>query len=262
MADSQRIGDSPPAARRTGIPTGGLIFKGVAATCWSATRLTGSDGAVLAVMTGASKQRELVFATDPIAQQIDELQFTLGEGPCLDAYVAAQPLLCPRLGTGAEASRWPAFCADAVDMGVSAVFAFPVPGHRRPMGVLELYRREAGDLDVAELESASACAVAIGHTLMDNWDALTATAGSADLAIESAALHEAAVNGPSDPFSRSQVYVAAGMVAVQLAVPVDEGLDRLRAYAYGTGESVTEIAADIVARRLSMAGQRDDAKDG
>ncbi|MFI9402303.1 hypothetical protein [Nocardia sp. NPDC052316] len=57
-------------------------------------------------------------------------------------------------------------------------------------------------------------------------------------------------------FSRTEVYIAAGMVAVQLAVPSDEGLDRLRACAYAQRRSRTAVAADIVARRLPLRGNR------
>jgi hypothetical protein len=50
------------------------------------------------------------------------------------------------------------------------------------------------------------------------------------------------------------------MVAVQLAVPAAEGLDRLRAYSYAQGRSIAAVAADIVARRLWLRGERDEAE--
>ena len=103
--------------------------------------------------------------------------------------------------------------------------------------------------------------MAIGHTLVGNWDALTAATGDRTAAIESVALHGSS-GGAAHPFSRSQVYVAAGMVAVQLAVPVDEGLDRLRAYSYATGQSLSVVANDVVTRRVSLASHREGDQDG
>lgn len=65
----------------------GSLFSGVGVVCEAAARLTGvDDGAAVAVLTASKLLAELVYATDAIAQQIDELQFTVGDGPCLDAY--------------------------------------------------------------------------------------------------------------------------------------------------------------------------------
>lgn len=241
--------------RRSGTNTdetsGDSLFAGVGGVCQTAARLTGVDGAGAAVLT-ASSSRELVYATDALAQQIDELQFIIGEGPCLDAYVQNRPQLCGQLGASAVAARWPGFVADVVELGVAAVFVFPVPGRQRPLGVLELYRRTAGELNDGEQESARVCAAMVGQTMLANWELQAARAGSADRAIDAAALTGADRAESADAFTRSQVYVAAGMVAVQLAIAVEAALDRLRAYSYANRRSVSAVAADIVARRLSM----------
>jgi hypothetical protein len=119
--DSTDASDYEPGLR------GSPLFTGVVAVCDTVTRLAGVDGAAVAVFA-PSHSRELVYATDAVAQQIDDLQFTLGEGPCLDAYRSASPQLCPRLDVGTPMDRWPAFCIDAADAGGEAVFAFPVLG--------------------------------------------------------------------------------------------------------------------------------------
>src|SRR5258708_24359593 len=110
----------------------------------------GADGAALEVLTRSLRFRELVYATDTIAEKLDELQYTIGEGPCLDAYFYDSPQFYPELESVAQTSRWPTFAADATQLGVRALFAFPVPDGQRPMGVLELYRRTAGSLAVSE----------------------------------------------------------------------------------------------------------------
>lgn len=232
---------------------GGSLFTRVGIVCDTVSRLSGVDGASAAVFA-PSQSRELVYATDAVAQQIDDLQFTLGEGPCLDAYRSSSPQLCPRLDTGPAMDRWPGFCIDAAAMGAQAVFAYPVLGPECALGVLELYRRTPGELSPSEQESAVLCAAAIGQTLLSNWDMHLA------MAIDTAAAIEAgsAMTVPNgNTFSRVAVYIAAGMVAVQLGVTADEGLDRLRAYSYSNRVSVNSVAADIVARRLSLRGMRD-----
>jgi hypothetical protein len=128
---------------------------------------------------------------------------------------------------------------------VEAVFAFPVPGPQHPLGVLELYRRAPGPLDDTELNVASLYAEAIGYVI----EAALPAAGSPT---EKATTAEAALVDPSNPFSRSEVFVASGVVAVQLDVSVDEGLARIRAHAYAHDLSITGVSADIVAGRLAL----------
>jgi hypothetical protein len=222
--------------------------------------LSGADGAAVAVFA-SSRSPELVHATDAVAQQIDDLQFTLGEGPCVDAYTMVLPQLCPRLDTDRQFNRWPAFCDGAIELGVRAVFAFPLVAPRRALGVLELYRRTTGAMAPGQLESASVCASTIADTLMSNWASHLSGAIDAVAAIEAASSDPDAPLAAGNQFSRARVYIASGMVAVQLGISADEGLARLRAYTYAQGRSITDVAADIVAKRLSLRGFR-DRKDG
>jgi hypothetical protein len=46
------------------------------------------------------------------------------------------------------------------------------------------------------------------------------------------------------------VYQAVGMVSAQLGVSVDESLIRLKAHAFANDRLLTELAQDVVARRL------------
>jgi hypothetical protein len=240
--------------------TGGSLVTDLNALCERVARLSSADGAAVAVFA-PSRSPELLHATDALAQQIDDLQFTLGEGPCVDAYTMVLPQLCPRLDTGRQLNRWPAFCDGAIELGVRAVFAFPLVAPRRALGVLELYRRTTGAMAPGQLESASVCASTIADTLMSNWASHLSGAIDAVAAIEAASSDPDAPLAAGNQFSRARVYIASGMVAVQLGISADEGLARLRAYTYAQGRSITDVAADIVAKRLSLRGFR-DRKDG
>jgi hypothetical protein len=227
------------------------LFAGVGAICDVAMQQTEADGAALAVLSRSRRVRELVYATDPLAQQLDELQYTVGEGPCFDAYLYDAAQCYPELTNVAETARWPVFAAGATELGVRALFAIPVPDGSRPMGVLELYRRAAGGLVDSEFASARACASAIAHRLEFNWQNHAAHFESVEQAIDAAATRDAHAE-PVDPFTRTQVHVAAGMVCVQLAISADEGVDRLRAYAYACARPLSSVAADIISRRLTL----------
>lgn len=240
---------------------GSSLFTGVEAVCDTAVRLSSTDGAAVAVLTSTTRVRELAFATDALAQQIDEMQFVLGEGPCLDAHRHARPELLPRLRDEWVGRRWPAFAADVQSLGVAAVFAVPVPGVGGPLGVLELYRRTEGDLQHKQLQAVTMCADAVGRTIMDNWDRHTVEAGSVEAAADAVAMtgSERDDDQSEDPFTRTQIYIAAGMVAVQRSVSTQEGLALLRAHAYSSGRPLTAVAADLVTRRMTLGDQRGTA---
>ena len=48
------------------------------------------------------------------------------------------------------------------------------------------------------------------------------------------------------------VHDAAGMISVQLGISVTEALIRLRAYAFGSDRLITDVAQDVIARRLRL----------
>ncbi|PXW28761.1 UNVERIFIED_CONTAM: GAF domain-containing protein [Williamsia faeni] len=123
---------------------GRAVFTGVGRQCETAMRMTGVDRAAAALLTSRSRMRDLVYTTNPVAQRIDELQFTLGEGPCLDAYSEARVHMVSDLRHSETFARWPGFADAAIGVGVHAVFVFPIAHAGRPLGVLELYRATAG----------------------------------------------------------------------------------------------------------------------
>ncbi|WP_433715068.1 GAF domain-containing protein [Nocardia sp. CA-084685] len=255
-----RPGDPHETAHRAGAQSAGRSsFSGISAVCSAAVRLTGADGAAVAVLGGNSQARELVYATDAIAQQVDELQFVVGEGPCVEAYRSDQRQIWPDLTSTDALRRWPAFTGEVLALGVRAVFAFPVPGVRKSVGVLELYRGLPGGLGGVERDSGDACAVAVGRALRADWDRRVDALGGVDEVVD-AVVAQGGIDGVDDEFSRAVVFNAVGMVAVQLAVPTDQGLARLRAYCYAEGRAISDVAADIVARRLSLRDQRDSGE--
>jgi hypothetical protein len=228
------------------------LFAGVDRICDAAMQHTNADGVALAVLTRSRRVRELIYASDPIAKQLDELQYTIGEGPCFDAYLDDDPQFYPELTNVAQTSRWPTFASEATRLGAQALFAFPVPDGIRPMGVLELYRRNAGGLADTEDSSARTYATAIARQLGSNWEEHVSNFQTPEEAIDATAIASASKQEPADPFTRTQIHVAGGMVAVQLGVQAEEGVDRLRAFAYACERPVSAVAADIIARRLTL----------
>src|SRR5687767_415399 len=188
------------------------------------------SGVGLALMTDDGPAGT-VAATDGTALQLEELQFSLGEGPCVDASRTGRPVLQPDLARTAPA-RWPAFAAGAEAAGLVAVFAFPLRVGGIRLGVLDLYRITAGVLSAEELADALSFADAATALLLH----LQAQAAGWDLPAASLTLFD----------DRAEVHQATGVVSVQSGVTLHEALLLLRARAYAEQRLIGELALDVL----------------
>lgn len=200
----------------------------------TALAVTGVGITVLSSMgDGALPRRGLVHATNPISHQLDNLQLTVGDGPCLDAYRASAPVLVADLAT--DGARWPGFTPTARELGVAAVFSFPLLVGVVRLGSLDVYRDRVGPLSEQE------------HT-----DALLLAQAATE-----ALLEEIGGRGADDVLwladTHTPVHEATGMVAVQLAVTMDVALLRLRAHAYTHDLLVTDVASQVIDRTLRFS---------
>jgi GAF domain/ANTAR domain len=204
--------------------------------CSAAVRLLGLTGAGLSLMVDG-QLRETAGASDPHIAVLQELQLTLGEGPCLDAGRSGAPVLEPDLGAP-QLHRWPAFGPAAADAGLQAVFAFPLRVGVIGIGALTLYRDRPGQLSADEL--------AYGLVLAD-------VSTQIILILQAGAppdtLHELLAEQPAH---WAEVHQATGMISVQLRTPLDQAFLRLRAQAFSSGRPLREVAHEIVHGRLRL----------
>jgi len=201
------------------------------AVCAEITEMSGAGIMLLAY----DRPQGSVCTTDEVSAQIEELQYTLGEGPCVDAHRHHAPVLEPDLASPAVV-RWAEFSRSAVAAGARAVFGFPVAIGEVRVGALNLYRDRPGPLTADQHADAVAVAQVAARSI------ITMQAG----AVPGQLGPELEAGGNF----RFVVHQAAGMVAVQLGVSVDDALLRIRAHAFSTDETVVEVAEGVLARRL------------
>ena len=185
--------------------------------------------------------RGVATASDAAAEWLEELQFVLGEGPCIDAFDGRRPVLVSDLADGAV-RRWPFYARAAYDGGVRAVFAFPLQVGAARLGVLDVFRARPGPLTADELGQALTFAEVAVTTLLDGQDAASPGAAAPGL--------DGAMDG------RAVLFQAQGMVMVQLGVSLAAALTRMRAYSYTENRPLGEVARDVVARRLVFGRDR------
>ena len=182
-----------------------------------------------------------ICTTGGVSALIEELQYTLGEGPCVDAYRLGRPVLEPDLGAPSEA-RWPAFTHPAVAGGARAVFGFPMSVGAVRLGALNLYRDRPGPLTTEQHTDAAIVAAVAGRALIT----MQTGADPGTLGVEL----EAGSN------LRLVVHQATGMVAEQLGITVTEALIRLRAHAFAQDRALTDVANDVVTGAVSLRSSR------
>jgi GAF domain/ANTAR domain len=206
------------------------------------------NGVGLALMTDDGPAGT-VAASDRGARQLEELQFTLGQGPCVDASRSGRPVLAADLA-GTSSRSWPQFAAGADAAGLRAVFAFPLQVGGIRLGVLDLHRDTTGELSGEELADALSFADAATQLLLD-LQARGATPGDT-------------ARGIPPPFlavldDRAEVHQATGVVSVRAGVSLAQALALLRARAYAEGRPIGNLARDVLDGLVQL--EKDDDHD-
>jgi len=135
--------------------------------CAACVDSLGVDGAVLSLETGAGV-RSTLWSTDAVAELIEDLQFDLGEGVCVDAARTGDPVLVPDLDHSSLAGRWPLFAAQlSARTRVGALFGLPLRWDTLTVGALGLYRRTAGPLSLAQLSDVQMAAEVAAMLVVD-----------------------------------------------------------------------------------------------
>jgi GAF domain-containing protein len=191
-------------------------------------------GAATSAITLAAEGRVItVAAADPLARLLDEHQYDLDEGPCLQALHTGVSVSCPDL---ARDDRWNGYPARALAHGVSAVHATPLIVRGDAIGALNLYGRRphAFDTDSTELAAqlAQLATIAITGALR--------TYGSVTLTDQL----RTALN------TRSVIDQAIGiLIATQHCTP-DQALAALRGTSQNRNIRLNDVARDLVERTI------------
>ncbi|ANZ35629.1 histidine kinase [Lentzea guizhouensis] len=184
--------------------------------------------------------------TDRVAIELDQLQYDLHEGPCLDVAEPAGPAVV--LAADLTVARaWPRFGPAAAARGMGAVLATALLPHVKPprlSGALNVYSRRRDGLDetaqAASLLLATHASLALAHT-----HAVTA----ADLKVEQL---RRAID------SRDVIGQAKGILMARRGLTADKAFDQLRHASQQLNVKLVEIAEAVASGR---AGDLPDVPD-
>lgn len=225
--DFPTLGSTPPA----GLPE----WEWGDDLCAPFVELLAVSGASISVFRQGG-DHATVCTSDPLAQQLDAMQFGLGEGPRWVVARTGRPSISADVAHESHPD-WPVFADAIATLGVGALFAFPIMTGPIMIGVVDLYRRTPGPL---------------AHEVMSQALALSRKVAAAAVqeAVRAAAEHDGA--DPRASVFRREVHQAVGMVFVQMDITTIEALALLRAYAFSTARPLQDVARDVVARRIDF----------
>lgn len=200
--------------------------------------VTGASISIISDLGGKST----IAITDSVAARLEQLQFDLGEGPHWEALRTGKPALVPDV-RAEQAERWPMFSLAIAELRVAALFALPLTIGAVTVGVVDLYRSTSGALLRADLTAGLTLAASISE------QALRYAAASAH--------HDEPEESPLAPAMRREVHQATGMVLVQLNISATEAFSRLQARAFSEDRPLTDVALDVVQRKLDFSVRAD-----
>ncbi len=186
---------------------------------------------------------DLLYASDEVAANLEDLSVVSGEGPRVEALADGGLVVCDLTE---DPERWVAFGRQASRLGVQSMVALPLQIGVVQVGVMSLYSN-----DVVQLND---------HLISQ----LLESADSMALALLVSSAAEAAPRGDVDsgPWSDTDVglqhaviHQATGMVMVQQDGSIGSALLTLRAHAFATGESLLTVAHRVVKRTLRFDPQ-------
>ncbi|BCO36965.1 hypothetical protein MHEC_33980 [Mycobacterium heckeshornense] len=206
-----------------------------AAICVAATLIVpGCDHASLLLRRNGGYVT--VGASDRIAQQIDDLELSVGDGPCLDAIEEETPQIEPDLTTP---SQWPELAARLVaETPVRGAMGFRILVDRRKTGALNLFSDTANRFNT---ESAGRAIV---------------LAAFASVAINAIAQGEDAATLRRGLLSNREIGKAIGMLMLLHKFSEREAFDLLRRYSQDLNIKLADVARAVIENRGQLPSHK------
>ena len=169
-------------------------------------------------------------ATDPLAQELDEVQYAAQKGPCLEALEVARPVSA----TLADArERWPVFTDAALAHGVVGILSVPLLAGHLSVGALNMYSRSSGTFADSEAVTATLLAEQAAT-------AVACTLAYSDLSARADQLQQALT-------TRDLIGQAKGILMKAEGCDANAAFDLLRRASQRTNRKLRDVAGDLVA---------------
>lgn len=199
--------------------------------------IPGADGAGLAM--SQEERADTVVTTAEFVRRVDDIQYGLGEGPCISAAEQAQTVLSGSLGTD---QRWPRFARRVAGLGVRSAVSVPLIAPGAVIGAINVYahRENAFDARAAALGELFAVPAAIAVQNAQVLDQTRRLVAQLEHAVQ----------------TRGSVDRAVGIIISRTGATAEEALAHLRRVSQSEHRALADIADSLVAAAANRARAR------
>jgi GAF domain-containing protein len=204
---------------------------------FAASAIPGADGVGLTMLE--SPRPDAMVASTGFVSAVDEVQYGLGEGPCITAVAVRGTQVCGSLG---GEPRWPRFGPQAGRLGVHSALSLPLIVADQVVGALNVYghRRDA----------FSAEAVSIGERFSGPAAVTVANARALEQTRRLAQQLEQAL------VSRAVIDQAIGILMSRSGTNAEEAFASLRVMSQTDQTKLADVAGNLVAQAVARARAR------
>jgi transcriptional regulator with GAF, ATPase, and Fis domain len=195
-----------------------------------------ADGAGLTLLRG---DRQTVVASTAFVRAIDDVQYAIGEGPCITAVAARRTVVSGSLGGDAQ---WPRFGPRVGRMGVHSALSLPLLLGEQAIGAMNVYShgKDAFNAAAAKLGEQFAQPAAVSV-----YNAAVLTETQATVEHLTAALT-----------NRATIDQALGIIMSRTGAYPDEAFERLRVISQNGKIKASELAQNMVNEAIARARAR------
>jgi putative methionine-R-sulfoxide reductase with GAF domain len=199
--------------------------------------IPGADGAGLTLLE--IDRADLIVKSEPFVRAIDEIQYGIGEGPCISAAATGQTKRSGQLG---EDERWPQFGPLAGELGVHSALSLPLLVSTGVIGAMNVYAHAPNSFDERTQQLGEQYAV------------------SAALAVQNAQILEQAARLvgqlQAGVKGRALIDQAIGVLRRRHGLTADEALQQLRELSEKRKTSLNVTATSVVDDAVERFQQR------
>ena len=183
---------------------------------------------------------DTIVKSAPFVEQIDAIQYRLGEGPCISAAAAGQVMRSGSLGTDA---RWARFGSAAARLGVHSVLSLPLTTPHGVLGAMNVYAHAMDAFDehaehLGQLFAPHAASIVRNVQILANAQRMATTLA-------------AALTG------RAVIDQAIGIVMARSGGTAEQALDRIRTLSRHEQTTPAAVAARIVSEAVARTRHTD-----
>jgi GAF domain-containing protein len=199
--------------------------------------IPGADGAGLTLVEAG--RSDTIVKTDPFVADIDEIQYRIGEGPCVSAAATGQTM---RSGSLSSDVRWPRFGPQAGRLGVHSALSLPLLVQDKVIGAMNVYARPKDTFDDRAEHLGELFAVPAAIAVQN-----------AQILAETRRL---ATNLQAGLINRAVIDQAVGIIISRTGITPEQAFDRIRRTSAQEHIKVSVVATSIVEAAARRARAR------